>query len=403
MKKILTVLLTLALLLTVCAQAMAEETTLTVLSWHSETDLAPVVEGFEAANPGIKVEVQYAPPIDDYVTRFQALNATGELPDVWVTAAENLADVFASDTALDLKDLLAGSGLAQGNIDRYTDESGRVVAYAPTAWVSGIAYNKNMLDEAGLDVPTDWDSWLNALAVLTEKGYQALAVSSGNVCDYADMVAGLTTVWNDRDYDNRVNHGEATYAEGWTEPLHLWYDTYVATGYFGQDCLGITDDDAMNIWLLGDACFKGVATWNVDSINQTVDFDWGIIPYYGPNGAELTLAAINVGWSVNAKGANVEAGKKWIEYLLSDEGAGLYYGVTGGLLCTGAPYELDERLQHLAELQMKNDFYYATVAFKYSDGIASVKNTALQEVIMGNATIEDVVQRMDDKFAELGG
>ena len=403
MKKLLTLLLALTMALSVCcAVSVAEEpTTLTMLSWWSETQMADTVAGFEAAYPEYKIEVQYAAPINDYITRFQALQATGELPDIWATAAENRLDVFNTEYAADLGELLNASGLAKGNIERYTDDNGRVVAYAPTSWVSGLAYNKDMLTENGLEVPTDWESWLNCVATLEANGVQAIAMDPGAVSDFAGMTVGATTVWNDPEYDNKVNKGELKYADGWTDALKLWYDTYIATGYFHEEALGISGDDAMNAFLLGDACFRGCATWNVDTVNESADFEWGLIPYFGPDGAAIACGAVTVGWSVNATSPNAEGAMKWIEYLLSDDGAARFYSVTGGILNIGAEYELDERLLELADLFNQGHFYLSQVEFKFSDAISSIVNAGTLEIMMGTASIEDVVGRMDAKYAEL--
>ena len=87
MKKLLTVLLTLSLLLSVLPAAVMAEDTVTINYWQyyyeSKVDLMDeLIPAFEAANPGIKV-VQTHFPYESYEEKLAAaISSPGETPDI---------------------------------------------------------------------------------------------------------------------------------------------------------------------------------------------------------------------------------------------------------------------------------------------------------------------------------
>lgn len=81
--------------------------TLTFLSWQNETVMQPLLDGFKEKYPDVSVDLIYAPPVQDYVEKFQIMYSTGDLPDVFVTAAENKGEVLDNDIAMDISYLPA--------------------------------------------------------------------------------------------------------------------------------------------------------------------------------------------------------------------------------------------------------------------------------------------------------
>ena len=100
----------------------------------------------------------YKRQIQDYVEKFQILYSTGELTDVFVTAAENKAAVLDNEIALDISYLDAFDRLSQKNIDTYSRD-GKVYAFAPDGWYCGVFYNKRILEENGIEVPTNYEEF----------------------------------------------------------------------------------------------------------------------------------------------------------------------------------------------------------------------------------------------------
>mgnify|MGYP001018878914 FL=1 len=145
--------------------------TLTFLSWQNETVMQPLLNGFKEKYPDVSVDLIYAPPVQDYVEKFQIMYSTGDLPDVFVTAAENKGEVLDNDIAMDISYLPAFEKMSDKNKETYTKD-GKIYAFAPDAWIAGIFYNKKILEDNGIAVPTNREEYLASMAALKANGIQ---------------------------------------------------------------------------------------------------------------------------------------------------------------------------------------------------------------------------------------
>ncbi len=153
--------------------SLQAETLLKYMAW-SESELKlerPMIDAFETANPGVKIQASAMPP-KSYWPRLSALAAAGDLPDVfWMSSGyiqswqkdgqiSNIADKVDSITTKDWY----GGAISVARLN------GGVYAF-PKNWVAPVMYyNVKMFDAAGLEYPTsDWryDDFLKAAKALT--------------------------------------------------------------------------------------------------------------------------------------------------------------------------------------------------------------------------------------------
>ena len=284
MKKGLALLLTLVLMASlVSVTALADDTvTLSFLSWQNETTLQPILDAFSAAYPNIVIDLQYAPPVNDYLEKFRLLVASDELTDIFVTAAENKLEVMEGGYAVDLSDLPMVANLGAANISTYSDANGKLIAFAPDAWMAAIFYNKGILDANGIAVPTNYTEYIASMKTLQANGVVPWVFQAGNLYDPLQGYVMTETIAKDRNYDAKVDAGELTYADGWTIPMNLWVQDYVASGVIPEEALGLDGDQCINSFINGEAAYTVGATWNVTSIDEkNPDLDYGMLPWFG--------------------------------------------------------------------------------------------------------------------------
>jgi len=131
-----------------------------------------LIPEFEETNPDIKVK--FEPAIGDWGQKITAQMAAGEAPDVMVAYGNNarqwmeseqllpLEDVFTKD---ELDDFYEGQ-LAAFNVNNHLYEIPKYVSCIV------LSYNKDLMDEAGLDYPDEdwtWDDFLVAVDKLTKR------------------------------------------------------------------------------------------------------------------------------------------------------------------------------------------------------------------------------------------
>ena len=131
---------------------------------HTDT-LDEMVAAFEAANPGINVEVETA-PFADYFTELQTRIAGGDAPDTFELNYENFVTYASRGTLLDMT-----AQVDAATAERYYPEALQAFQldgkqFGLPASFSNVVlfYNKDLFDAAGVEYPTDAWTWTEELA-----------------------------------------------------------------------------------------------------------------------------------------------------------------------------------------------------------------------------------------------
>lgn len=167
MKKLVSLLLAIVMLLSLVSVASAEDITLTYACFSAsgaqEETLKSMIQVFESKNPGIKVDVQltgYA----DYFTALATKIAGGNAPDVFEMNMENYLAYMLRGQCADLTNM----GIAQENYSAGTlaavSNDGKLYAVPESFSTCLLFYNKALFDQAGLSYPTDTWTWADAQA-----------------------------------------------------------------------------------------------------------------------------------------------------------------------------------------------------------------------------------------------
>lgn len=240
MKKLIAIVLTLALLLSATsALADAELSFLRIGTDAAERDYWTwVIEQFEAANPGVTVAYDEAAIGADMDTKLNTLFAAGCGPDVIghgilsVAQRVEMGQYQAIDSYFDAwegKDDLLPSVLANGTYKDHVYGLG----YSVTPYV--FAYRKDLLDEAGLKVPTTWTELAETARALTQKDENGSVTFSGfcfpttggNLVELDVFVFGNGGRWMD-DASNPTMTGEEkvevlTFLKGLLPDVNMTY------------------------------------------------------------------------------------------------------------------------------------------------------------------------------------
>jgi len=129
---------------------------------------APLLEEFEADNPGITVEHQVIPwaSVDE---QFTAAFAGGDAPDVFYLPDEWYPKYVNQNQITDLTELISDWE------DQYSPAAWGIASYKGKVWgapflgvVQSLLLNMNLFDEHGLEIPTTWDEIKEAAATMTD-------------------------------------------------------------------------------------------------------------------------------------------------------------------------------------------------------------------------------------------
>lgn len=167
MKKLVSLILALAVALSLTGAAFAEEpVTITYATFSAsgaqEETLKKMVEVFEEKNPDIKVDVQLT-GYDDYFTKLATTVGGGNAPDVFEMNMENFLAYMLRGACADLTGLVDPASYSEGTLSAVSSD-GKLYAVPMSFSTCVLFYNKALFDQAGIDYPDDTWTWTEAQA-----------------------------------------------------------------------------------------------------------------------------------------------------------------------------------------------------------------------------------------------
>ena len=240
MKRILMLLMLCGILgLAGCAEQEPQQPEPEVLTLYTLTTspacVQQAVEDFNADNAwGVRIEM-ITDSMDNYKLQLPVEAAAGELPDMFFTwEAGFLAPLVRSGKVLPVSELPDGDAL----LDRYAPETldplrfdGEVYALPLGQSLTAVFYNRDVFDEAGLDVPQSWEEFLTACETLRSRGITPLLAGSadwqagqlllGLIAgtggkELADSFAGAAP-WRQTDAEQCVQLLQTLYEQGYAQ------------------------------------------------------------------------------------------------------------------------------------------------------------------------------------------
>ncbi len=280
--------------------------------------LNEVINDFNEIYPNVSLSYEQN---SVYMLRDYLNNNTGV--DLFMTAAKNLYDKdtsedYVADCCVDLSkediDLSAidASLLSYGTVD------GALVQVPLTRTVYGMAVNKTLLKEEGIEVPETYKQFLDALSALSDKGYTPVMASENHV--YAELAAGMAM--------NLIEEGkgEAEAALPAFERLEslLPYTDPALNGEMSSDnydasIMRFFEGD-IPFWVCGTESFSG--TKKRESKSETYsassfEYEFMEVPL-GDDGV-YSYAEPWYGFSVNKESDNLEYALEFIRFLAQPE------------------------------------------------------------------------------------
>ena len=340
MKKVVALVLTLALLLTACA-ALAEKTQLTLWSIAVDSDAntpayKKAIEDYNASNEDFEI-VMEATQNEDYKTKIKAAMSAGEgLPDIFFTWSMSFLGDFVEagrvycldDVLPEYKDELTDSMLANTTYD------GKHYGVPLTMNVVTLFANMDLLKQAGWEkAPESYDELIKCCDDLLAAGIVPFGVAGKELWCLSEYVEPILVKTIGAEGLKEVYQTGKWNQEGVVKAMQLFVDM-TTKGYFDPNAPALTNEEAKQNFLAGKTAFYQNGSWNCGEVaaagENFVAIPFPVIDaekstlYQGVGGPNDTLA-------VTATTANPEAAAK----------AALYLGKTiskeGNLIGSGLP------------------------------------------------------------------
>jgi raffinose/stachyose/melibiose transport system substrate-binding protein len=389
------------------ANSGGDSTTLTVAS-VDQGSIEDVVKAFEAANPGVKVNLTTA-GADQYQAQIRTQLASGTAPDVFSVWPGNgnpgaVYTLAKPGYLLDLSDQPWAAKLPAGlkGVAQYQDKT-----YNAIFGVNGIGaiYNQEALTKAGLTAPNTFTELLAFCQAAAAKGTPAFAL--GNQDNWVTQLIlyafVATTVYSgDRNFDSKMQEGQATFANSpWTTAMAKYLQMN-QSGCFQQNPLGTNYEGTQDLAATGKTLGLVQGNWVIALLkkkNPTGTFILKPLPATDDPASFFMPGAAGAGYGVNVKTKNKDLALKFVNYVMSPAGMTVFNKAQGSLpSLPDTGYAIDPSLTELEK------FINSGRTVPFMDQLwpnAKVQQTMLsgiQEIFSGQSTPEKMFAAMDADY-----
>ena len=348
------VILTAAAVAALSIPAMAEGVTINVTTTYAGEDsnaqnYKDSVQAWEEES-GNKVEDSSATSDEAFKSRIITDFEAGSEPDVLfffngvdsnqfveqgkVVSVNEIREVYP-DYASNMKDDLLGASPVDG-----VNYSVPVNGY----W-EGMFVNKEVLEQAGVEVPTaetTWDEFLADCEAIKEAGFTPIAASLQEIPHYWFEYA-IYNFQSPETHNTVPESVDDEYGQAWVDGLNDIKALYEA-GYFPENTLTATDAETFQLFTGDKAAFLIDGSWKIGGIAEAVDDieNYTVVNVPG-KGDRLTtdeIGGLSMGYYITRKAWEDEekrdAAVSFVSFMTSDEVVSKFAGVSATALKEGA-------------------------------------------------------------------
>lgn len=397
----------LALVLAGCSAPSSsgpEEITFSYLWSGAEAEaIEAIIADFNASQDEIKVTGISSPDFQKQLTSLSASQGTFDISDHFGNAVGSWA---SKGILAPLDDLLAENGVnptdfAPASIEQLSYD-GKIYSMPIAVHTFQLLYNKALLADAGVEVPTKIEELEAAIAALTKVDADGNIIQVG----LGDPSPSTTITTLGYAFGGNWDEGGAPSptSAGNVAALQWYYDNLVAP--VGARELAAFKSGVGEYMSAQDPFYTGKYAMVIDGEWRAVnipsaapDLDWGVtsIPYVSAALADTTQLTVSTLF-IPANSNHKEAAGKFLAYLVSDEGATAFSLALGNLpaklslVGSSAYNDIPQFSVWLDALAADN--VYALSSAPYSAEYSTDLGLAFEEVIAGTATPADAMQKV---------
>jgi len=302
---------------------------LTIESWRNDDATIwkeKIIPAFQAKFPDIQVEFTPTAP-KEYNAALNARLEGGTAGDIITCRPFDASlELFNKGHLAPLNDLPSMAGFSDVAKSAWTTDDGKTTFCVPMASViHGFIYNKDIFKELNLAEPKTEEEFLAVLEAIKKDGkYVPLVLGTNDQWEAATM--GFQNIgpnyWKGEDGRKKLIDGSAKL----TDPEYV--NTLAALAkwapYLGDGYKAQTYPDSQNLFGLGKGAIYAAGSWDISTFRGQ-DVPMGAFKAPPPAGSDCYISDhTDIGIGMNAKSANQEDAKKFLDWVGSEEFANIF-------------------------------------------------------------------------------
>jgi raffinose/stachyose/melibiose transport system substrate-binding protein len=321
---------------------------LTFHTWlPTQVQWPEIIEAFEAENPGITIDYNREEDYDKFRTNLDNEILAGEVPDIYGIQVGASFDDYA-EFAMPVDEY--GSEWIDGvngvATEETTTEDG-VLAAVPVlnAGMEFYLYNKTLMDELGLELPTTYDELVDVSNAATDAGFSPFAMGASDTWHVADFFVWMSNQYGSGGDIYKAANGEIPWdSDSLVEAANDWQKLF-SDGIFQQGAVTTnTYPQARDDYFLArKAIAMPTGSWHVGmalegpdqeqpgSAIEADEVGMAAFPQIGPNdGGATTGVDFALALSSELEGEKLEAAAKFVEFMAVGEGQQIWVNTLQG-------------------------------------------------------------------------
>lgn len=237
-----------------------------------------MIAEWKEANPNINL-TENVLANDEYKTQIATFAAAGDLPDVFLVQGMNVKQWASQGLIMDMTDVIANSpdnaNYNEAMFTPFKDEEGKV--YGIPALTGGtctvVVYDKQLWKDAGFDTfPTTWDEVLKAKDYFSGEGMDTIAFgNSGKWQANSCFVSTVGNMYTGKDwFQSIIDKAGAKFTDQTFVDALTFTQEAFQSGVFNVDFNAISNEDAREYYISGDAAAFIGGNWDVSYIMATL-------------------------------------------------------------------------------------------------------------------------------------
>ena len=403
-------LATVSITLAACSSDAGDDsgaTTVTVASWYEDSVIGSSLEVANEILASEDITLEYTQiPLDQYNTWLSTQLASGEGPDIIMDGASFPARVAAGNL-VDISDDEVVSNFTAEGLALASDADGKVYGVPSYGWFSGIFYNKTLFEQAGAEVPTTFDEFLEVADQLTAAGIKPMTAGLADSDKAMHSLMGYleNAYYHNGDgspeIDTEFAFGETTLDGNWNDAVEEWSQV-IDHGILTPEMLGTPLSQAVAEFTTGDAAMFISGAWDYQTIKDS-GIEFGMFSHVGDDAAnQWLLGGPAASFGVNVDSEHPEQALEALHALASPEamqaivdsnpGAFSYFnGVEGSF---PAEYDLVAPLLADGHVAVAWDRWGVNMP---AQTMLDTLIKGLQSVIGGQEDTNDLITQLDDQ------
>ena len=352
---------------------------------------------------------------DNLQQRIATLAAADDLPDIFAyEAGTPLLTLIDADKVVDMSEELERIGvmdqLNPGAVELLKGLSGTEDFYdLPLGLnVEGFWYNKELFEQAGVEVPETWDEFEEVLAKLQEAGIQPLTTGGSDKWGATRLINAYAVRTAGNDVMTKAANGEINYTDeklvAAADKLAEWAEK----GYFGEGITTVSMGDAGSMLMTGKAAVFYNGSWftqNLTDETQNLAGKDGIgffnIPVVDEEISSGTSYSMNCGNILCLDKSKYDEATAWfLKYYCENMGnlAMEELGSVKGYVYDVAAEDMDDYTKLvLAEIDKATEGF-AWWEAKMPSEISKTAQENVQALLNGEMTGEEYMQSIQDVY-----